>query len=303
MTTEHATAVHVAPVHDTQLAYTTIGSGQACLLMHGGLGLDHTLYRPEFDRLAEHVRLIYYDHRGNGRSGRPPRQTLTMERLADDADALAAHLGARRVLVLGHSYGGFVAQELALRHPDRVAGLVLVGTTPGRLGTGESDAQGPPPPDELAALMRTSPRTDDEFAGLLSALLPWYLHRLPAAAAEPVLQRAIVDAGSWMRSMEVLQGWSAVDRLHRVRVPTLLIVGRHDLFCSPEQSRRIARRVPDAELVVLEHSGHLPWLEEPDAFFGPVETWLARRGVATERPPPTRTGRRSVPAGRDRGAC
>jgi len=284
MITHRATDMQVAAVPGAALAYTTVGTGPTCLLLHGGLGLDHTLYRPAFDRLADRLRLVYFDHRGNGRSGRPPLSTITMERLADDADALAEHLAARRVLVIGHSYGGFVAQELALRHPDRVAGLVLVATTPGRLGSEERDEQGPPPPAELAAAMGSTPRTDAEFAGLLSALLPWYLHRLPPAAVEPLLRRSILDVGAWTRSMAVLQTWSSVDRLHRIQVPTLLLVGRHDLFCSPAQSLRIARRIPGAELVVLERSGHLPWLEEPESFFAVLGDWLARSHLAAIAP-------------------
>lgn len=80
--------------------------------------------------------------------------------------------------------------------------------------------------------------------------------------------------------MAVLQTWSSVDRLHRIQVPTLLLVGRHDLFCSPAQSHRIARRIADAELVVLERSGHLPWVEEPEHFFATLGAWLARSHAA-----------------------
>jgi proline iminopeptidase len=278
MNAQRATGMEIAAVRGTALAYTTVGTGPTCLLLHGGLGLDHTLYRPAFDQLADRLRLVYFDHRGNGRSGRPSLSTLTMEQFADDANALAEHLSARRVLVIGHSYGGFVAQELALRHPDRVAGLVLVATTPGQLGTAEPDEQGTPPPAELAAAMRSTPRTNAEFADLLSALLPWYLHRLPSAAVEPLLRRSILDVAAWTRSMAVLRTWSSVDRLHRIQVPTLLLVGRHDLFCSPAQSRRIVQRIPGAELVVLEHSGHLPWLEEPEPFFTALGAWLAPGG-------------------------
>src|SRR6266540_5558788 len=146
-----------ARLNGTSLYYETVGTGPTCLVMHGGLGLDHTLRHPMLDRLGERLRLAYYDHRGNGRSGRPPLETLTMAQPADDADALAGRLGAGPVLVLGWSYGGIVAQELAVRHPERVAGLVLVGTTPGQLGATErlDDEQGPPPPPELAGLMRS----------------------------------------------------------------------------------------------------------------------------------------------------
>jgi proline iminopeptidase len=270
-----------AAVGGTSLYYDELGQGPVCLVMHGGLGFDHTCFRPALDRLGDRLRLVYYDHRGNGRSGRPPLETLTMERLADDADALAAHVGADRVVVLGHSYGTFVAQELALRHPGRVAGLILVGATPGQLGASESpdDEQGSPPPPELQALLRASPATDEEFAAVVRALAPFYVRGIEPAALEPVLAKTILRAGAMRRSMEVLATWSAVDRLGTVACPVLLLVGRHDVFCSPPQSERIARRVPEAELVVFEESGHFPWLEEPDRFLAVVRGWLDRAAV------------------------
>jgi pimeloyl-ACP methyl ester carboxylesterase len=82
------------------------------------------------------------------------------------------------------------------------------------------------------------------------------------------------------RGFEVLGGWSAVDRLDRVDVPVLLLAGRHDGFCAWPQSERIARRLPDAETVIFDHSSHAPWLDEPDAFFDAVVDWLHRRSLA-----------------------
>src|SRR5439155_19360205 len=85
--------------------------------------------REGLDPLGDLLRLVYYDHRGNGRSGRPPVETLTLAQLAADADALRAHLGLEKVAVLGHSYGGCVALQYALRYPRRLSHLFLVGTT------------------------------------------------------------------------------------------------------------------------------------------------------------------------------
>ena len=101
-------------VNDTLLHYETLGAGPPCLVRHGGLGLDHSYLRPAIDRLADRPELAYYDHRGNGRSGRPPLGTLSIEQLAEDADALAARLAYEEVLVLGASLRG-LATYLVLR--------------------------------------------------------------------------------------------------------------------------------------------------------------------------------------------
>src|SRR5688500_6269677 len=127
-----------APVNGTELFYEIVGDGTPCVVLHGGLGVDHTVYRRTLGPLSPPLQLTYLDQRCNGRSGRPPLATLTMEQLADDACRFADHLGLDRFHVLGHSYGGFVAQELAITHADRVAALLLVATTPGQLGTDES---------------------------------------------------------------------------------------------------------------------------------------------------------------------
>jgi len=269
-------------VNGTTLWYEVAGEGPTCLVMHGGLGIDHQLSRPVTERLAGRLRLVFYDHRGNGRSGRPPLETLTMEQLADDADALARRLKAGPVLVLGWSYGGFVAQELAVRHPGRVAGLVLVGTTPGQLGATErpGDEQGPPPPVELAGMMRDPVVAGEEdFAALMRGFVAYMVHRADPAEVVAALDRTVFDAAAWRRSMEVLAGWSVVDRLGQVRAPTLVLAGRHDVLSSPPQADRIASRIPGAERVVFDHSGHALMYDEPDRFLAVVGDWLARHAL------------------------
>jgi proline iminopeptidase len=249
------------------------------LVLHGGLGVDHNYLRPGLDRLGDRLDLVYVDHRGHGQSGRPS-EPPTVAQLADDAAALVAHLGHDRVVVVGHSWGGSVAQELALRHPDRVAGLVLVAATAGDLGANESllDDMGPPLPVEVDILTRVPPATDEELEATVRALGPYHLHvhMDDDAAAAEVFARCRFDAGAMVRSMHVLAAWSALDRLEHIRSPALLIGGRHDVFSPPEQLARMARRLPRAEVVVLEESAHLPWLDEPDCFFPAVEEWLDR---------------------------
>lgn len=267
-----------AEVNGTTIFHTEVGTGPALLMLHGGPGFDHTCFRPHFDRLGDRCGVVYVDHRGNGRSGRPPIETFTIEQAADDAVAVLDLLGIDEVVVCGHSYGGFIAQELALRHPHRLAGLVLVDTTPGQLGDADDpDAdQGPPPPPEFLAAMSTFPASDDEFAAMAPSMLPFYLHRLTWDDVAPVLADTIFSAEALVRGMQVLSDWSSVDRLDQIDAPCLLLAGRHDIPTSWQQSARIARRIPHAELVIFEESGHFPWLEEPDRFFEVLGGWLAR---------------------------
>jgi proline iminopeptidase len=278
--------VATVQLHGVDIWYERMGAGPPCVVLHGGLGIDHTMYQATLAPLAPHWELVFPDHRGNGRSGRPPLETITVPQLADDAAALIAHLGFDRALVLGHSYGGFVAQELALRHPTLVEGLVLVATTPGQLGTGEraEDSAGPPLPDEVADLLATPPSDDAELADGMRRLLPYYLHRRDAEEVAPAFEGTVYDRDAMVRGFEELAGWSSVDRLGHLDTPTLLVVGRHDVFSSPPQSWRIASRVPDAELVVLDGSGHLPWIDEPDRCFRLLLDWRAALTQETAEP-------------------
>jgi len=272
--------VAIANVNGLQLFYEDVGTGPSTLVMHGGLGIDHTSYR-SLDPLATCLHLVYYDHRGNGRSSRPDESELTMEAWADDGAALAHHVaGPDPVVVIGHSFGGFIAQELAVRHGDAVRALILVATTPGQLGVGEGPApEGPPMPEEFAELLRMMPATDDDFAAAMTRLAPAYLHEAPVESLTALMAETVFSAVAMRRGYEELASWSAVDRLHSVDIPTLVIAGRHDALTSWPQADRIAAHIPHAEVVVFERSGHFPWIDEPDEFFDTITRWLRSHDI------------------------
>ncbi len=100
------------------------------LLLHGGPGFDHSMFKPSFAPLAELAQLIYLDHRGNGRSEHGDPALWTLDQWGDDVRAFCDALGIEKPIVLGYSFGGFVAQSYATRHPDHPAKLVLYSTTP-----------------------------------------------------------------------------------------------------------------------------------------------------------------------------
>jgi proline iminopeptidase len=246
--------------------------------MHGGLGVDHTYLSPGLDPLGETLQLVYYDHRGHGRSGRPPIETLTFERLCADADALRAHLGADQVTVLGHSYGGFIALEYALRYPARVRSLLLVDTAPAfdYLEEVMTLARGKGATEEMLIAVTRSAVNDADLERTLQLIAPLYYHHFDATRAEQQLAQTIYNAAAGARGDELLVTYDVTSRLGEIGAPTLVIVGRDDFIAPLSQAHRLREGIPGAELVVVDHSGHYPFVEEPDAFFGSVRAWLDR---------------------------
>ena len=120
-------AMTTMSIRDVSLFVDVVGHGYPLLLMHGGPGADHWTMLP-FRRCADRFTLVFYDHRCNGRSTGAPVSSMTWENLTADADALRQRLGFERWAVLGHSFGGKVALEYALRYPDSLSHLVLLDT-------------------------------------------------------------------------------------------------------------------------------------------------------------------------------
>jgi proline iminopeptidase len=276
--------VPTVEVNGTSLYYEIVGDGIPCIALHGGPGLDHTYFKASFGPLEDDLRFIYVDQRGNGRSDRPPLETITLPQLAADADVLRERLGYEEIAMLGHSFGGFVALEYATSYPDRLSHLLLIDTSPGDFEpTPDELAERPDPstvsPEAVEAthrLFSTMPSSNEELAQRLPGLARAYVHRTDPKELSSVLANTILDANTMMRGFQAFAGWSVVDKLDLVTCPTLVLFGRYDLQTTPECAKRLSTAIPHAELVWFENSGHFPWLEEPDAFFGAVKDWLAR---------------------------
>src|SRR5438046_2196125 len=114
-------------IRDASLFVDVVGDGYPLVLMHGGPGADHWSMQA-FRPCAGRYTVVFYDHRGNGRSRGAPVSSMTWENLTADADALRQRLGFDRWAVLGHSFGGHVALEYALRYPDSLSHLILLDT-------------------------------------------------------------------------------------------------------------------------------------------------------------------------------
>ncbi len=263
-------------INGTDLVYVESGCGVPCLVMHGGLGVDHTQFREWLDPLADVLHLIYYDHRGNGRSGRPPIETLIFDRLVADADALRAHLGHEQVAVIDHSYGGCLALLYVLQYPQRVSHLMLVGTAAAwdYFDAMALELQRRNIPDEVASALLNLPATDAEMAHNQLAIAPVAFHPSNAHLAARVLGGTLWNAAANARSRELASLYNVRSRLREISAPTLIVTGRQDFFCPPVQAERLHEGIAGSRLVIFERSGHYPFAEENGAFRDAVRTWL-----------------------------
>lgn len=272
----------IAHVNGTELFYQTCGQGIPTLLMHGGLGWDHQYFRPWLDALGSDLELIYYDHRGNGRSARPRDWGMISHSIwVEDADHLRAHLGHEKVLLLGHSYGGFLAQEYALRYPERLLGLVLCSTAP-VLDYPEvmmSNARARGTPDQLAAVAEAfsgSASDDSAFRALTQRLIPLYFHRWNPVFWPGLFAEHSFCASAFNHALaHCAPSFNTLDRLGSLRVPTLLISGADDwIMPIPQALGRLEAAIPGARAEILEGSGHFPFVEEPARFHSALRQWL-----------------------------
>lgn len=213
-----------------------------------GMGGDVPGWRRNIPHLAERLRIVAFDHRGNGRSDDPPEHA-TMSTFVDDTIALLDALGIDHAHVYGQSFGGMVAQELALAHPGRVASLVLAATHCGG--------------SHVVAAPRIPVPKGEPWRAL-------YARGFPEAEPEHVAEDLAVGArqprhaDGGRRQWEAMQRFDAYDRLGSIAAPTLVLHGTEDAMVSPANAEVLAARIPNAELLLLRGAGHVYHSERAD---------------------------------------
>ncbi len=257
------------------------GEGPPLIVVNGGPGFDHTyvLCSDAWDVLARRRRVVFYDQRGNGRAGalRPGESCTVADQIAD-LDALRERLGADRVDLLGHSWGGYLVMAYAVRHPQRVAHLAILDSAAPKWTDTEdlfkyafpeatdrrsrlefADAVGDSGADrqglrEYLQLLFVSPVKRDEFMARASTYR--YARRV----------NEVLNA-----DLEKIDMWPMLPTL---TMPALVMTGRYDMNVAPSTAWRIHRAIPGSGWHVFESSGHIPYLEQPDEFVTVVEDFL-----------------------------
>jgi proline iminopeptidase len=272
-------------IRDVSLFVEVVGHGYPLLLMHGGPGADHWSMLP-FRRCADEFTLVFYDHRCNGRSDGAPVSSMTWENLTADADALRKKLGYERWAVLGHSFGGQVALEYALRYPESVSHLILLDTGGDSRWAQENAA-------EILSKRGYGPRTvalvRRFFNGQIAPkeMFPALMRFGGAYYHNPSIVRVAgqMIRGEWHTKIrpealifagrELFKGgWSVMDRLNEIKVPTLVIAGRDDFLFPPEHQVALAAGLANAHLQVIERAGHNAHEERPTEVIAAVRSFM-----------------------------
>lgn len=225
-----------------RLFFETHGDGAPLVLLEG-MGGDIAGWRRNIPRLAERLRVVAWDLRGNGRSVCEPGG-WTMETFVLDTVALLDHLEIERAHLYGQSLGGMIAIETALAHPGRVRSLVLAATHAGRAVPSRERAPKDRPWELLYA--------------------PGFPERHPDHVADDLAHGSAQPPAARRAQWEATKAWDAHDRLGEIAAPTLVVHGTEDRMIHPDNGRVLAERIPGARLALLEGAGHAYHSEQAD---------------------------------------
>ncbi len=244
------------------------GDGVPILLVMG-LAYPSDMWHRTRPLLADRYRTIAFDNRGSGRSDVPPGD-YSIQVMASDAAGVLDAAGVRAAHVYGISMGGIIAQEFALRYPDRVRSLILGSTTAGVPKSVRSS------PEITRRLLEGEQSSPDEAA---EAAIPFVYH--PGTPRERIDQDFAVRKNWTARSdayINQLMGvfaWDSHGRLEQITAPTLVLHGANDQLVPPNNAEFIAARIPNAKLVMIPNASHVFTTDQPDATHSALLDFLA----------------------------
>ena len=294
-------------IRDVALYVKVVGQGYPLLLMHGGPGLDHTSLLP-LQKMADQFTLVFYDQRCNGRSQGAELTSMTFENLTSDAEALRQVLGFDQWAVLGHSFGGNVALEYALRHPQSISHLILVNTGGDQCWVNQNAPQllakrGYSPAAVQAArrFYNGQIQPAEYLRTFLKFGFAYFYHLNLLGLAKDLVfgpHQKMRPEATIFGYAQLLKGWTVMDRLHEIKMPTLVMAGRYDFLFPPEHQAILADRLPNAQLELIECAGHNPQIERTTDVIQGI-----KRFFASAQPVEASQGRQPAETTRSVGDC
>lgn len=279
--------------------YTIVGHGAPLVIVHGGPGASHDYFLPYLLPLARHHRLIFIDERGSGKSEKlEDPKGYTIENMVEDVEAVRQGLGLGKISLLGHSYGGALAQAYALKYQANLSHLILCSTwsstvemnqvfvkmkekmspelreridrqeKEGLFGRGKEYEKNRYTPDYMIAAWGEGyfpyiyqNRPDANYDPIAAGNMSWDLYREMWGSHGEY----IIDGN--LKSVEYL------DRLPSLHIPTLLLVGDHD-ECDPSLSEEMHTKIKNSQIVILPKSGHMTFVDQTKLFNDSVTSFI-----------------------------
>lgn len=291
-----APGAHEVVINGVRLWYRVAGrdKGVPVVFLHGGPGQgSQTFARFAGPALERGNRMVYLDQRGSGRSEKHWAKQYTLDLMVDDLERLRRHWKAKRMALVGHSFGTVLALEYAARYPRHVSHLVLSGAVvdfPGAIDR------------QCARLERLDPETYAKAVARLAAGSPRRCHIFAAPRAfvdgnmypDPAVMKTVndSDASDGMYNSGEISGALfkqglldyRFDKADRLTMPLLVIAGASDFQAAVEPVRDFVARVPGARLIEYEGRGHFMFVEEPERFARDVTDFLRQDGGTGSRP-------------------
>ncbi len=283
-----------AAIRDTEIYFDIDGPGlvpdgavmrerPVAFAIHGGPGGDHTGFKPGYAALTAAMQVVYFDHRGQGRSARGDPDRWTLDENVEDMEALRRHLGCGPIVSIGTSYGGMVAMAHAARYPEAVSHLVLVVTAAhgGFIPRAQQilAERGTPEQQALCAKVWSGGfESEAELKRYYRVMGPLYSARHDPARAEDGLARAIHSPEALNRAFKpdgFLRHFDLRPELASITAPTLILAGARDWICPPEFSEEIHALIPGSRLVIVESSSHSMRVDAPERLFGAILDFVA----------------------------
>ena len=277
-----------------KLWYKVSGRGPVCVMPTPGWGPSSDVYFRTLKPLEKTFTLVYLDTRGTGRSGRAKAATeYTWDHQVADLEALRAHLKQDKVWLMGHSEGAMQIMHYACKHPDRVAGMVVLASAASvspldglaigaRLSRRKEEAW-------FAEAMKTHqagpPKTDADMAAGMAKMLPAYWGdpaRIEKYKEHFAATTMSVDAMNGQRASKRMP-FDLKGELKKVTAPVLIVAGDKDAFCPPSAAREMHLGFSNSKLLLIEDCGHFMWMEQADVFNAQVPRFLEALGLRTEQ--------------------
>ncbi len=274
----------VLNVNGAKLLVDRHGKGKPIIAHHGGPGMgSHANAKTAFSPLSDSYEIISFDARGSGQSSLTP--PYTHKQWVADLDALRNQLGFERFIMTGGSYGGYLALEYTLTHPERVTHLILRDTAASHKfeakakATALARAKEFPSINEkdLNRIFAGQMESDEDFKEVFRTIAPLYDANYDANKTNAWIEKIMFHADTHnVAFSQNIPNFDVTERLSEITVPTLVIVGRHDWITPLEASEELAELIPHAELVIFENSGHSPQQEENEKFISVIRDFLSR---------------------------